>query len=114
MRGRLLQPKASKQLQELAQLKAENAQLRAQNASLKKASGVSKTMDVYRAKLYNEMVDSLVNLMKQNRKVIHRVDVSMPSLDSTFNPSIALLRDFQRRRMTKSPGKLEASKHPES
>ena len=70
-------------------------------------------MDVYRAKLYNEMVDSLVNLMKLNRNVIHKVDVSMPSLDSTFNPSIALLRDFQRRRMTKSPGKLEASKYPE-
>ena len=89
------------------------AQLRAENAKLKKAPGTSKALDVYRRTLYNEMLDNHVNLMKLNHKVIHRAPIEWYTHDNTFNPSIALLRAFGRRRMTKSPGKLEASKYAE-
>ena len=106
--------KASKrQVEQIAQLKTEAAQLRAENAKLKKAPGTSKALDVYRRTLYNEMLDNHVNWKKLNFKVIHRAPIEWYTHDNTFNPSIALLRAFVRRRMTKSPGKLEASRYPE-
>ena len=37
----------------------------------------------------------------------------MSSLDSTYKPPIAELRALVRSLMTKSPGKLKASKYPE-
>ena len=99
-------------MEQIAQLKTEVAQLRKQVASLKKAQGVSKPLDAYRSTLYNEMVENHVNLAKQNHKAIHKAPIEWYTHDSRFNSSIALLRAFGRRRMTKSPGKLEASRYP--
>ena len=59
------------------------------------------------------MVDNHVKLAKENRKEIHKCPVEWYTHDSRFNPSIALLRKFERRRMTKSPGKFEDSRYPE-
>ena len=94
-------------------MKVEMAQLRAENEKLKKAQGVSKPLDVYRRTLYNEMMDNHMKLMKLNRKEIHSHPVELYTHDSCFSPSIALLRSFKRRRMTKSPGKFESSRYPE-
>ena len=101
-----------KEVSEIAQLKERVAQLEGLLAKQKTCSCSTKPLDVYRRTLYNEMVDNHVNLMKQNHKAIHRAPIEWYTHDSTFNPSIALLRVFGRRRMTKSPGKLEASRYP--
>ena len=53
-----------------------------------------------------------MKLKKENRREIHRCPIEWYSHDDRFSPSIALLRGFERRRMTKSPGKLERSKYP--
>ena len=103
----------NKEVTEMAELKERVAQLEGLLAKQKTCSCSTKPLDVYRRKLYNEMVDNHLNLMKLNHKVIHKVDIKMYSLDSTFNPSIALLREFGRRRMTKSPQKLKNSKYSE-
>ena len=65
--------KASKrQVELIAQLKEENAQLRAENAKLKKAPCASKVLDDYRKKMYNEMVDTLVELKKRNHSEVYK------------------------------------------
>ena len=100
-------------MKQLAQLNVENAQLRAHIANLKKAEGVSKTQDAYRRKLYNEMVDTLVDLKKINRKEIHSHHIDWYTHDMMIKESIRPVRVFERRRMTKNPRKLVDSKYPE-
>ena len=77
-----------KEVAQLAERKAENAQLRAEVANCKKADGASKPLDAYRRMLYNEMLDTLVGLVKEKRKEIHRHDIMLPSGDIWFNPII--------------------------
>ena len=96
---------------ENAQLKAESAQLRTENANLKQVYGPSKPLVDYRSKLYNEMMDTLFALIKENRKEIHRHDIMLPSHDICFNPTIRELRVFKRRFMTRS-NNLKNSRYP--
>ena len=102
-----------KEVSEIAQLKERVAQLEGLLAKQKTCSCSTKPLDVYRRTLYNEMVENHVKLAKENRREIHRCPIEWYSHDDRFSPSIALLRAFERRRMTKSPGKLEALKYPE-
>ena len=106
--------KASKrQVEHITRLEEENAQLRKENAKLKKAPGASKVQDAYYSRTYNTMVDYAVFQEKYYRKEINEVPIEMYSLDSCHKPPIRELRALVRSLMTKSPGKLEASKYPE-
>ena len=63
-------------------------------------------------KLYNKMVDTIVDLRKQNRKSIYSSPIEFPSFDVGLNPSIQTLRAFVRSYMTKSDNFVK-SKYPE-
>ena len=61
-----------KDVNKIAQLEAEVALLRAEVAKLKKAPCASKVLDDYRKKMYNEMVDTLVELKKRNHSEVYK------------------------------------------
>ena len=81
-----------KESAELAKLREENAQLRSQLAKCKTAQGASKTLDNYRQKMYNEMVDVLVTLKKKNHSEFYKSDIACPNLDGLCKSSRIPLR----------------------
>ena len=91
-----------KESEQLAKQREEINELRQRNAILEKRTGVSKKTDDYRQKMYNEMLDLILVLKKENRKVMSRYPIEKPSYDTFFNPSIQRLRAFVRSFMTKS------------
>ena len=101
-----------KEVEQIAQLKEANAQLRNQLARSKKAQGASKALDDYRRKMYNEMVDTLVELKKKNHSEVYKRDIACPNLDSWCKSSRRPLRVFVRSFMSKSDN-LVKSKYPE-
>ena len=101
-----------KESADLAKLREENAQLRSQLAKCKTAQGASKTLDNYRQKMYNEMVDVLVTLTKKNHSEIYKSDIACPNLDFQCKSSRRPLREFVRSFMSKSDN-LVKSKYPD-
>ena len=57
-----------KMVAQLAELKAENAQLRTEVEQLKKTQVAPKPQDAYRRKMFNRMVDTLVEMKKKTVK----------------------------------------------
>ena len=93
-------------------MKAENAELRADNAKLKKAPDASKKLDDDRMKAFNEVVDCVSNLVKENCKALHRHPIEWYSHDTCIDPSIRPLRPIARKYMTKG-NRLVDMKYPE-
>ena len=101
-----------KESADLANLREEIVQLRSQLAKCKTAQGASKPLDLYRQKMYNEMVDVLVTLKQKNHSEIYKRDIACPNLDSWCKSSRIPLRVFVRSFMSKSDN-LVKSKYPE-
>ena len=96
----------------IKKLKEEKAQLRKRLDINVKGMGSNKVYDKYRKKMYNEMVDVIVELKQKNQSRIYKHDIACPSLDRGCRESILPLRIFVRSYMTKS-NNLVQSKYPE-
>ena len=71
----------------LASLKEENAQLRKRIAILEKKTGASKPLDDYRRKMYNEMVDTIVEIRRSNHSRIYEWPIENANLDFSCRKS---------------------------
>ena len=88
-----------KEASEVARLQAENAQLCRRIATLEKRTGAFKQLDDYRMKMYNEMVDTFVEIKRNSRAGVFENPEQFSAKEISRKVSVRTVRPFMERNM---------------